>query len=65
MNTLGHQVGQVTKVGDKASAELVVLRAFIDFINRQVGVYSDCLSGFQGNRVRVERQVSKGESSNV
>ena len=59
MNTLGHQVGQVTKVGDKASAELVVLRAFIDFINRQVGVYSDCLSGFQGNRVRVERQVAR------
>lgn len=59
MNTLRHQAGQVTKVGDKALAELVVLRGFIDFINRQVGVYSDCLSGFQGNRVRVERQVSR------
>ena len=42
---------------DKAKAELEVLRAFIDFVNRQVGVYSDCLAGFQGNVVRVERQV--------
>jgi hypothetical protein len=50
---------RVAKVRDKALAESDVLRGFIDFINRQVGVYSDCLSGFQGNKVRVERQVAR------
>jgi hypothetical protein len=40
----------------KASAELKILRAFVDFINRQVGVYCDCLAGFQDNKVRIERQ---------
>ena len=40
----------------KIKAELDVLREFIDFVNRQVGVYCDCLSGFQGNKVRIERQ---------
>jgi hypothetical protein len=44
---------------DKALAELPVLRDFIDFVNRQVGVYSDCLAGFQGNKVRIERQVAR------
>ena len=29
---------------DKALAELPILRDFIDFVNRQVGVYSDCLA---------------------
>jgi hypothetical protein len=43
----------------KALAELEVLRGFIDFLNRQVGVYCDCLAGFQGNKVRVERQVAR------
>lgn len=43
----------------KASAELDVLREFIDFVNRQVGVYGDCLAGFHGNVVRVERQVAR------
>ena len=43
----------------KALAELDVLRQFIDFVNRQVGVYCDCLSGFEGNRVRVERQLAR------
>jgi hypothetical protein len=42
---------------DQAIAELPVLREFIDFLNRQVGVYMDCLAGFEGNRVRIERQV--------
>jgi hypothetical protein len=44
---------------EKISAELDVLREFIDFVNRQVGVYCDCLSGFQGNKVRVERQMPR------
>lgn len=44
---------------EKAIAELDILRDFIDFINQQVGVYCDCLSGFDGNRVRIERQVPR------
>src|ERR1700733_9702746 len=44
---------------EKISAELDVLRDFIDFVNRQVGVYCDCLAGFQGNKVRIERQVAR------
>jgi hypothetical protein len=43
----------------KATAELDVLRGFIDFVNLQVGVYCDCLSSFYGNKVRVERQVAR------
>jgi len=43
----------------KINAELDVLREFIDFVNRQVGVYCDCLSGFQGNKVRIERQMPR------
>jgi hypothetical protein len=43
----------------KALAELDVLRGFIDFVNRQVGVYCDCLSSFAGNKVRVERQSAR------
>jgi hypothetical protein len=43
----------------KAHAELPILRGFIDFVNQQVGVYCDCLSGFQGNKVRIERQVAR------
>ena len=44
---------------DKATAELPILRGFVDFVNQQVGVYSDCLSGFRGNKVRVERQKAR------
>jgi len=44
---------------DKALAELEVLRGFIDFVNRQVGVYCDCLAGFEGNKVRIERQIPR------
>jgi hypothetical protein len=44
---------------DRISAELGVLREFIDFVNRQVGVYCDCLAGFEGNRVRVEHPVAR------
>jgi hypothetical protein len=43
----------------KAVAELDVLRGLIDFVNRQVGMYCACLSGFEGNKVRVERQVAR------
>lgn len=41
------------------TTRLAVLRSFIDFVNRQVGVYCDCLAGFQGNKVRVERQMPR------
>jgi hypothetical protein len=44
---------------DKAVAELPILREFIEFVNQQVGVYMDCLVGFRGNTVRVERQVAR------
>ena len=43
----------------KASAELAILRDFVDFVNHQVGVYCDCLAGFQGNKIRIERQVAR------
>lgn len=44
---------------EQAKAELPILRNFIDFVNRQVGVYCDCLGGFRGNKVRVERQIPR------
>ena len=44
---------------ERAMAELPILREFIDFINKQVGVYADSLAGFEGNKVRVERQVAR------
>jgi hypothetical protein len=44
---------------EKALAELTILRGFIDFVNRQVGVYCDCLAGFEGNKVRIERQIPR------
>jgi hypothetical protein len=43
----------------KACAELPILRDFIDFVNSQVGVYMDCLAGFEGNAVRIHRQVAR------
>lgn len=48
---------------DKALAELGILRSFIDFVNRQVGVYMDCLAGFEGNTVRIRRQVARVQRS--
>lgn len=36
-----------------------VIREYIDFVNRQVGVYMDALAGFAGHHVRVERQVHR------
>lgn len=44
---------------EKAKAELPILRNFVDFLNRQVGVYSDCLASFSGNKVRIERQIPR------
>lgn len=44
---------------DQAVAELPILRGFIDFVNRQVGIYMDCLGGFEGNSVRIKRQVAR------
>lgn len=44
---------------EKARAELPILRSFIDFVNRQVGVYCDCMSSFRGNKVRIERQKAR------
>jgi hypothetical protein len=36
-----------------------VIREYIDFVNRQVGVYMDALAGFAGHCTRVERQVHR------
>jgi len=44
---------------EKAVAELPILYAFIKFVNAQVGVYMDCLAGFQGNTARISRQVAR------
>ena len=44
---------------DKATAELTILRGFIDFINKQSSVYIDCINGFEGNTVRIKRQVAR------
>lgn len=44
---------------DKATAELPILRDFIDFVNKQSGVYMDCLGGFEGNTVRITRQIPR------
>jgi hypothetical protein len=38
---------------------LDALREFIDFINRQVGVYMDAMAGFAGNKVRMELQTAR------
>ena len=49
----------MTTDAERMQAELPILREFVDFVNKQVGVYSDCLNGFEGNKVRVERQVAR------
>jgi hypothetical protein len=36
-----------------------VIQEYIDFVNRQVGVYMDALAGFAGHHTRVERQVHR------
>jgi hypothetical protein len=43
----------------KATAELPILRNFMDLINRQVGVYCDALSSFNGNKVRIDWQIPR------
>lgn len=36
-----------------------VIREYIEFVNRQVGVYMDALAGFAGHHTRIERQVHR------
>lgn len=36
-----------------------VIREYIDFVNRQVGVYMDALAGFAGHCTQIERQVHR------
>ncbi|PHR25455.1 MAG: hypothetical protein COA37_01045 [Hoeflea sp.] len=43
----------------KVTAELPILRDFIDFVNKQSAVYMDSLAGFEGNTVRIGRQVHR------
>ena len=46
---------------EKAKAELPILRRFIDFVNREVGVNCDALASFNGNKVRIERQIPRAQ----
>jgi len=52
---------QDSEIGKSAVNETFddVIREYIDFVNRQVGVYMDALAGFAGHRTRVERQVHR------
>ncbi len=36
-----------------------IIHEYIDFINRQVGIYMDALAGFAGHHVRIERQIHR------
>lgn len=36
-----------------------VIREFIDFVNRQVGIYMDSMAGFANIKVKIERQVHR------
>jgi hypothetical protein len=36
-----------------------VISEYIDFVNRQVGVYMDAMAGFAHNKVKIERQVHR------
>jgi len=38
---------------------LETLREFIDFLNHQVGLYTDALASFAGNKARIEFQVAR------
>ena len=40
-------------------AELAIIRDFTLFLDRQLGVYCDCLAGFEGNKVRVELEIPR------
>jgi hypothetical protein len=36
-----------------------IARDYIDFVNRQIGVYMDAMAGFEGIKVKIERQVHR------
>ncbi len=36
-----------------------IIHEYIDFVNKQVCVYMDAMSGFAGNKVLIERQVHR------
>jgi hypothetical protein len=36
-----------------------IIQEYIDFVNRQVGVYMDAMTGFEGVKLKVERQVHR------
>jgi hypothetical protein len=42
-------------------AELATLRNFTLFLDRQLGVYCDCLTGFGGNKARVELEIPRAQ----
>jgi hypothetical protein len=44
---------------DRCDSTDHTIREYIDFVNKQVGVYMDALAGFAGHHVRVERQLCR------
>lgn len=40
-------------------AELTIIRDFTVFLDRQLGVYCDCLAGFERNKTRVELEIPR------
>jgi hypothetical protein len=36
-----------------------IIREYIDFVNAQVGVYMDAMAGFEGIKVKIERQTHR------
>ncbi len=36
-----------------------IIREYIDFVNRQVGVYMDAMAGFENIKLKIERQVHR------
>jgi hypothetical protein len=51
--------GQSSSLPVSHDEYLETLREFIDFVNCQVGVYMDALTGFAGNKTRIEFQVAR------
>ena len=58
-NSLEMNKGTVTSSTAGENSADYIIREYIDFVNQQVGVYMDAMSGFAGNHARVERQVCR------
>jgi hypothetical protein len=58
-NSLEMNKSTVTNSAAGENSADYIIREYIDFVNQQVGVYMDAMSGFAGNHARVERQVCR------